>query len=54
MTNPARTAKKVTLRLAAGDFSSAEDLWGGSAIPCSGREITMNVPARDAVVARLS
>ena len=54
VTNPTRTARKVTLRLAAGDFSSAEDLWGGSAIPCSGREITMNVPARDAVVARLS
>ena len=54
VTNPTRTAKKVTLRLAAGDFSSAEDLWGGSAIPCSGREFTMNVPARDAVVARLS
>ena len=54
VTNPTRAAKKVTLRLAAGDFSSAEDLWGGSAIPCSGREFTMNVPARDAVVARLS
>ena len=54
VTNPTRTAKKVTVRLAGGDFGSGDDLWGGSAIACSGREFTMNVPARDAVVARLS
>lgn len=53
VTNPTRAAKKVTVRLAAGDFSSAEDLWGGVAITHNGREFTMNVPARDAVVARI-
>jgi hypothetical protein len=54
VTNPTRTSKKVTVRLAAGDFNSAEDLWGGTAIARSGRAFTMEVPARDAVVARLS
>jgi beta-galactosidase len=54
VTNTTRTEKKVTVTLAAGGFASAEDVWGGVAIACSGREFTMNVPARDAVVARLS
>ncbi len=54
VTNPARTAKKVTVRLAGGAFNSAEDVWGGAAVACSGRELTMTVPARDAVVAKMS
>jgi beta-galactosidase len=56
VTNPTRTAKKVTVRLGrgAGDFKLAEDVWGGSAISGGGQEFTMNIPTRDAVVARLS
>ena len=53
VTNPTRAEKKVTVTLAAGEFSSAEDVWGGSAIALSGRQLTMSVPARDAVVAML-
>ncbi len=53
VTNPTRTAKTVKITLASGGFRSAEDVWGGVAISGGGREITMSVPARDAVVARL-
>ena len=53
VTNPTRTEKKVTVTLAAGDFQTAEDVWGGVAIGVQGRELTMTVAARDAVVARL-
>jgi beta-galactosidase len=52
-TNPARTSKQVTITLASGDFSSAEDVWGGAAITQSGRRLTVTVAARDAVVAAL-
>jgi beta-galactosidase len=52
-TNPARTPKQVTITLADGDFSSAEDVWGGTAIAQSGRKLTVSVAARDAVVAVL-
>jgi hypothetical protein len=54
-TNPTRVAKKVTITLAAGagDFKSAEDLWGGVEIAQSGSQFTISVPARDAVVALL-
>jgi beta-galactosidase len=53
VTNPTRADKQVTVTLAAGEFSSAEDVWGGTAIAQSGRKLTMSVPARDAVVAML-
>jgi beta-galactosidase len=53
VTNPTRADKQVTVTLAAGEFSSAEDVWGGTAIAQSGRKFTMSVPARDAVVAML-
>ena len=53
VTNPTRAEKKVTVTLAAGEFTSAEDVWGGVAIARSGRQFTMTVPARDAVVAML-
>jgi hypothetical protein len=48
-------AKKVSITVApgVGEFKSGEDLWGGGAIACSGAQFTMNVPARDAVVAQL-
>jgi beta-galactosidase len=54
-TNPTRAAKKVTVTIASGaaGFKSAEDLWGDEAIALSGAQITMSVPARDAVVALL-
>jgi beta-galactosidase len=54
VTNPTRVAKTVTATLAAaGEFKSGEDLWGGSTVTCSGRQVTMSVGARDAVVVRL-
>ena len=53
VTNTTRAEKKVTVTLATGEFSSAEDVWGGVAIAQSGRRFTMAVPARDAVVAML-
>jgi beta-galactosidase len=55
VTNPTRTVKKVTVTLGTGvgDFKSAEDRWGSTAISLSGRQLTMSVPARDAVVAAL-
>jgi beta-galactosidase len=55
VTNPTRTVKKVTVTLGAdvGDFKSAEDRWGGVAVSMSGQQLTMSVPARDAVVAVL-
>ena len=53
VTNPTRSAKRVTVTLATGEFKSAEDVWGGVAIAQSGRQLTMTVPARDAVVAML-
>ena len=55
VTNSTRAAKKVTVSLVAGEgeFKSAKDLWGTGAILRNGRQLTMNVPARDAVVAAL-
>jgi beta-galactosidase len=53
VTNPTRAEKKVTVTLTAGEFNSAEDVWGGVSIAQSGRQFTMSVPARDAVVAML-
>ena len=53
VTNPTRTPKKVTVTLATGEFKSAEDVWGNAAIAQSGRQFTMTIPARDAVVAML-
>jgi beta-galactosidase len=53
VTNPTRTEKQVTVTLAAGEFQSAEDVWGGVRIAQSGRQLTISVPARDAVVAML-
>jgi beta-galactosidase len=55
VTNPTRTAKQVKVSLAAdmGEFKSAKDLWGNEIVTQSGRELTMSVPARDAVVVAL-
>jgi beta-galactosidase len=55
ITNPTRSAKKVTVTLAAnaGTLSSAEDLWGGATITRNERQFTMTVSPRDAVVAQL-
>jgi hypothetical protein len=53
VTNPTREAKQVTITLADGDFRLAEDVWGGERIAVAGRQLSMNVPARDAVVAML-
>ena len=53
VTNPTREPKQVTIMLAAGEFRSAEDLWGATSITQTGRQFSMTVPARDAVVAIL-
>jgi beta-galactosidase len=55
VTNPTRSAKKVTITLtaSAGTFNSADDLWNGAAITQTGRQLTMNIPPRDAVIAQL-
>jgi beta-galactosidase len=53
VTNPTRMPKQVAITLASGDFRSAEDVWSGAAVTQTGRTYTMNVPARDAVVAML-
>jgi len=53
VTNMGRTAKQVTVTLAAGDFQSGKDVWGDAAVTKAGRTFTMSVPARDAVVAVL-
>jgi beta-galactosidase len=55
VTNPTRDAKQgtITLATATGQFQSAVDVWGDARITQAGRQFTMNVPARDAVVAML-
>jgi hypothetical protein len=55
VTNPTREPKPVTITLiaSAGEFQSAQDVWGNARITQAGRQFTMNVPARDAVVAML-
>ena len=55
VTNPTREPKQVKVTLAddAGDFQSADDVWGDTHIAVTGRQCSMNVPARDAVVAVL-
>ena len=53
VTNPTRTEKQVTVTLAAGDFQSAIDVWGDARITQAGRQFSVKVPARDAVVATL-
>lgn len=55
VTNSTRAVKKVTVTLAegAGPFQSAEDVWGGQKIEQSGRQFTVSVPPRDAVVLSL-
>lgn len=56
LTNPAREPMKVSVTLTDLDppFHSAEDLWAGAPILASGRTLTVTVPPRDAVVARLA
>jgi beta-galactosidase len=53
VTNPTREPKQVIITLANGEFQSAEDVWGPAHIAVAGRQLTMNIPARDAVVAML-
>jgi beta-galactosidase len=55
VTNPTREPKQVTITVAAaaGEFQFADDAWGDARITQAGRQFTMNVPARDAVVAML-
>ena len=55
ITNPNREEKKVAVTLAenVGKFSSAEDVWGKQKITQTGRQFTLDIPPRDAVVANL-
>ena len=56
VTNPTISARPVKLSLdsKSGSFSSGKDLWGNLPIHLEGREIAVNVPARDAAVILLS
>ncbi len=52
VTNPTTTSRavRVSLDSQADTFSAAKDLWGDLPIHLEGREIAVNVPARDAAV----
>jgi beta-galactosidase len=53
--NPTRSARAVTIQLAAGDAALAadEDLWGGKPATIDGNTVQVTVDARDAAVVRL-
>jgi len=55
VTNTTREAKQgiITLAASVGQFQSATDAWGDTPITLRGRQLSMTVPARDAVVAML-
>lgn len=55
VTNPTRNNRAVTISLAqtSGSFVSGRDVWGNQKVSLDGRQITMNVPERDAVVVAL-
>jgi beta-galactosidase len=52
ITNPTRSARTVRVSLAVdiGKFTSAEDLWGKQKVEFDRRQVTVNVPPRDAAV----
>ena len=55
--NPMRQAKSVSIDLRndpdGGDWTSAQDLWGGAQALVNGRTIRLTIPDRDAAVLRL-
>jgi beta-galactosidase len=54
VTNPTRESKQVTVSVAGDELlSAAEDVWGDAHITLAGRQLTMTVPPRDAVVVML-
>ena len=56
VTNPTRASQSVTASLSAnaGSFKSAEDIWGKLHVTLDGREVKVEVPARDAAVIALA
>lgn len=56
VTNPTRSSQTVTVSLSseARGFKSAEDIWGKQPIKLDGRQLTLDVSARDAAVIALS
>ena len=55
VTNPTHDTHTVTIRLApdTADFSSAEDIWGNQKIVVGPRQVTVEIPGRDAAVIAL-
>jgi beta-galactosidase len=55
VTNPMREerAVKIEIALAAGSFTSAEDIWGKKQVALDGQHATVTVQGRDAAVIRL-
>ena len=56
VTNPTRASQSITASLSAnaGSFKSAEDIWGKLHVTLDGREVKVDVPARDAAVIAFS
>ncbi len=52
VTNPTRDTRSVRIRLApnAGNFTSAEDVWGKQQVMLEGQQVTVSIPERDAAV----
>jgi beta-galactosidase len=55
VTNPTRESRtvKVGLSQPAGDFTTAEDIWGSQKVALDGRQITVSIQGRDAAVIAL-
>lgn len=56
VTNPTREERTVNIELSpeAGSYNSGEDLWGSRQVSFQGKQISINLPGRDAAVITLS
>ena len=52
VTNPTHDRRSVRLRLtpSAGNFTTAEDIWGKQQVVLEGQQVTISIPERDAAV----
>jgi beta-galactosidase len=55
VTNPTPGSRSVKVGLSAGaeNYKSGEDIWGKQSVAMDGRQVTLNVPGRDAAVIAL-
>lgn len=53
--NPTRDTRSVRIKIApnAGNFTSAEDIWGKQQVMLEGQQVTVSIPERDAAVIAL-